>query len=500
MLSIEPWHVNPGYRPHHERLTTKGYRMNLLLRTLAMIALVTLVPTEHLTQGDALARGIVYPAGLTIDGDKVNRIAHSSPGSKSQIVLGQGVYIREAGGDWTRTGTAPELGSVVFAADDTDLLLSGAHPPCLRGGASTALERSENGGESWEMVEGAEGVRPLVVWRESGIALGATCAGMMLSTDAGQTWANLAAIEPGYEITAFAAISADDGKDVPVVLFGMTSEGGTSRLYRLDLNDPLSPVLSEPLREYWAIGGIAARGDTYVLAAADGVWVSEDAGQSWNRSADGLEDVVLEGDPSKVGLPVDVQPETFGLYSVAFLEDDGPALATGSADGLYTAANLTGPWSLVDGTAHRIGHLSVIPGDTCLLYSVGDTVFEASLPADDADAMGDFSRIFTHAYSLLTECNTTSDHDVLAHVTTVRSGEPSASERRLHARRPSAQHNAIGIGSARQPARPDREIQTWLTSSSGPVILLRHHAMRSWSPFPREWTSAPRCLRSSPMR
>lgn len=356
--------------------------MNLLLRTLAMVVLITSVATEHLTQGDALARGIVHPAGLTIDGDVVNRIAHSSPGATSQIVLGQSVYIREAGAGWSRIGDAPGSGSVVFAADDTDLLLSGDHPPCLRGGASTALERSENGGKSWETIEGTEGLRPLVVWRESGIALGATCSGMMLSTDAGRTWAALAAIEPGYEITAFAPVAADDEDDVPVVLFGMTSEGGTSRLYRLDLTDPSSPVLSEPLREYWAIAGIAARGDTYVLAAADGVWVSEDAGQSWDRSADGLEDVVLKQDPSEVGLPADVEPESFGLYAAAFIDDDSAALALGSANGLYTAARPSGPWSLVDGTAHRIDHLSIIPGDNRLLYSAEDQVLEVEVPAE----------------------------------------------------------------------------------------------------------------------
>lgn len=354
--------------------------MNLLLRMLATAVLIASMAADHQTQGDGLLRLVAHSAGLTIDGDVVNRIARSSPGATSQIVLGQSLFIREAGAGWTRTGDAPGAGSVVFAADDTDLLLSGDHPPCLRGGASTALERSEDGGKSWESIDGAEGVRPLVVWRESGIALGATCSGMMLSTDTGRTWADLAAIEPGYEITAFAPVTTSDGKDTPVVLFGMTSEGGTSRLYRLDLTNPASPVLSEPLREYWAIAGIAARGDTYVLAAADGVWVSQDGGQSWNRSADGLQNVVLEQDPSVVGLPVDVEPGSFGLYAVAFLDGAGAALAVGSVNGLYTAADPSGAWSLVDGMEHRIDHVSVIPGDNRLLYETEDQVFEVEVP------------------------------------------------------------------------------------------------------------------------
>ncbi|HEV2066597.1 MAG TPA: hypothetical protein VGR08_07165, partial [Thermomicrobiales bacterium] len=346
--------------------------MNLLLRTVAMIVLITSLATERLTPSDGFERWIARTEGLAIDGDMVTRIAHSSPVAASQVVLGQGVYIRQSGTDWKRTGDAPGSGSVVFAAADTDLLLSGDHPPCLRGGAATPLERSEDGGKSWQVIEGVEGLRPLIVWSETGVALGATCSGMMLSMDTGRTWADLAAIESGYEITAFAPIVTDEGGDSPAVLFGMTSEGGTSRLYRLDLSDPASPVLSEPLREYWAMAGIAARGDTHVLAAVDGVWVSEDAGKSWNRSANGLEDVVLEQDPNQAGLPVDVKPESFGLYAAAFLDDDDLALAVGSADGLYAAARLSGPWSHVGGTAQRIRQLAVIPGSDRLLYATED--------------------------------------------------------------------------------------------------------------------------------
>ncbi|HEV2065560.1 MAG TPA: hypothetical protein VGR08_01905, partial [Thermomicrobiales bacterium] len=95
----------------------------------------------------------------------------------------------------------------------------------------------------------------------------------------------------------------------------------------------------------------------------------------------GLEDVVLEQDPNEAGLPVDVKPESFGLYAAAFLDDDGPAVAVGSADGLYAAARPSGRWSHVDGTAQRIRQLSVIPGSDRLLYATEDQVFEIPVPA-----------------------------------------------------------------------------------------------------------------------
>lgn len=320
------------------------------------------------------------PAALAIDGDPITRLASSSPGATTQVVVGQGIYARDAGADWNRTGEAPGAGAVVFAADDPDLLLNGDHPPCLRGGATAPLERSEDGGVVWEPVDGIEGLRPLVVWSESGIALGATCSGMMVSTDAGETWSDLAGIEAGYEITAFASIATEEDTDGLRVLFGMTSEGGTSRLYRLDLSDPVDPVLSEPLREYWAVGGIAARDDLYVLAAADGVWVSEDAGGAWERSAVGLEDVVLDQDPGQVGLPADVEPGTFGLFAAAFLSADSESLVVGSANGAYTAGSPAGPWEPIDGSMGEIRQIGVVLDADSLLYAADDMVFEAPAP------------------------------------------------------------------------------------------------------------------------
>lgn len=359
-----------------------GTVMNLLSRMLVLTALLVAAP---LTATGASAQPSESPSALTIEGDAITRLASSSPEATSQVVVGRGVHSREAGGDWSRTGDAPGSGAIVFAADDPGLLLNGDHAPCLRGGTAAPLERSEDGGATWEPVEGIEGLRPLVVWSDSGIALGATCSGMMLSTDAGKTWSALAGIEAGYEITAFASIASEDGSGGPSVLFGMTSEGGTSRLYRLDLSDPADPTLSEPLREYWAIAGIAARGDLYVLAAADGVWVSEDAGRSWERSADGLDDVTLEEDPSQAGLPADVEPGSFGLFAAAFLGADNDALVVGSANGMYTATSPAGPWAPLDGSTGEIRQIDALLDADPVLFAADDSVFE--VPAPDTSGM-----------------------------------------------------------------------------------------------------------------
>lgn len=351
--------------------------MNLLSRLIVLPVLLTVGPVSA---PGASAQSVESPATLTIEGDSITRLASTSPEAMSRVVVGKGTYAMDTGSDWSRTGDAPGDGSIVFAADDPALLLNGDHPPCLRGGAAAPLVRSVDGGADWEPVAGTEGLRPLVVWSESGIALGATCSGMMLSTDAGETWSDLAGIEAGYQITAFATIASENATDGPSVLFGMTSEGGTSRLYRLDFGDSAEPLLSDPLREYWAIGGIAARDDLYVLAAADGVWVSGDAGGSWERSAEGLDDVILEQDPSQVGLPADVQPGSFGLFAAAFLSADGDAMVVGSANGAYTAESPAGPWAPIQGSTGEIRQIDAVLDSDTVLYAVDDMVFEAPAP------------------------------------------------------------------------------------------------------------------------
>lgn len=358
--------------------------MNTLLRAIVTVVLLAVLAAVPVTRPGAASQGAADPVAVEIDGDPILRLAGSSPDATVQVVLGQATYQREAGAEWQRIGDEPPPGAVVFAADDPAVLLAGDHPPCLRGGTGSPLERSRDGGASWVSVDGVDALRPLAIWNESGVALGATCSGMMLSTDAGQTWTDLAAVEAGYEITAFATATPASASAGPVVLFGMTSEGGTSRLYRLDLTDPAAPELSEPLREYWGVAGVAAREDSYVLAAADGVWVSNDAGASWDRSAEGLEDVVLDADPVQAGLPAGVEAGSFGLYAAAFLDAESDALVLGSANGLYTAGNTAGPWTPVDGTDGEIRQIHAIGDAGPVLYVADDMVFDVTLAASEA--------------------------------------------------------------------------------------------------------------------
>ena len=326
---------------------------------------------------------VAHPSGamaVSIDGDAAVRVASSTPDASVQVVAGSdGLYRREPEGDWVRTGDAPGPGRIAFAAGDSDLALSGDHAPCLRGGVATDLMRTDDGGTTWAVVDGVQDVRPLAIWADTGVALGSSCGGFMLSTDNGLTWSEIDDAEPGFEITGFAVVAEPSGSEGPVVLFGETSEGGSSRLRQLDLGSPTAPIVTDGLRDYYGLAGLAGSGETYVIAAIDGVWISIDTGATWERRAEGLEDVVLEGDPAQVGLPADVQIDQVGLFSIAFLPGSDRGLAVGSANGLYLTEALEDAWTQVEGIDGRIDQVGVTDGDERLLIASGDTVSEVTL-------------------------------------------------------------------------------------------------------------------------
>lgn len=350
--------------------------MKKMSRALFVVIIVALTPSWL-----SVARAHpVEVTAISIEGDAAIRVATSTPEAMVQIVAGtDGLYRRAPGEDWVQTGDAPGAGDIIFAAGEPDLALTGDHAPCLRGGESTELMRTEDGGATWNVVEGVADVRPLAIWSDTGVALGSSCAGFMLSTDRGLTWSETEGAEPGFEITAFTVVSEPSGSDGPVVLFGETSEGGSSRLRQMDLGDPAAPVVSDGLRDYYALAGLAASGDTFVMAELDGVWISTDTGATWNRSAEGLEDVVLEGDPAQVGLPADVDINQYGLYSVAFLPTADRGLIVGSANGLYMTEALDGAWTRIDGVAGQVDRVVIADGDGRVLAVVDDAVFDVAL-------------------------------------------------------------------------------------------------------------------------
>lgn len=321
-------------------------------------------------------------APLVIEGDQVNRMVTTHPGEPDVMVASPDSLYRLVDSSWERMGSAPAVGQIVGGGGDSMILLAGDHPACMRGGASIPLQQSTDGGVTWVTVDGATDVRPLAIWPDLKLALASSCSGLQMSRDGGITWAAVSGVEPGWDLSAFAEIPQAAGEG-PLVLLGLTGEGGTSSIVRIDFTSPDAPIVSDPLREYFAIGALAGFDDTYLLAAMDGVWVSTDAGSSWERHAEGLESVVLEGDPLVDGLPEDLDPNQAGLGAVALVPGAQPGLVVGSVDGLYLTSSVGGAWTKIAGTSGDVTQVLVSPsGDT--VYYQADGVVSAAMLGDAA--------------------------------------------------------------------------------------------------------------------
>lgn len=346
-----------------------------------MIATLVSIAITGLLALSPASSSVEHSGPIVIDGDPVTRIVKSHPGAETVEVAGESGLYRFDGGAWVRAAPPPPPpeGEIVSDGSGVGLMLAGDHAPCMRGGPGTPLQRSDDGGATWDPVAGAPDLRPLAIWAGTGLALAASCPGPQLSSDGGQSWAPLDGIEPGWELTSLAEIPQSDDRG-PVVLVGLTGEGGTSYLRSIDLTDPAAPVVSEDLRMYYAIGGLAGFDDTFVLAAIDGVWLSDDAGMSWERSAEGLEDVVLERDPAEFGFPADIDPSAYGLFSATILPGERTGIAVGSVDGLFIRFDGRDTWSKIEGSTGRVEQVGTSADGSLVVYATDQGVFQVDIP------------------------------------------------------------------------------------------------------------------------
>lgn len=274
-----------------------------------------------------------FPAqdALVIDDEPVERLAlPTGDYSNAYVASSESLFEQNSASAWLRIADAPPVGEIVFDGADPDVILVGNEGDCFQGGGGAAFQSSTDGGQIWSEAAGeSQFIRPLAVWSDSDLIVGAGCEGLLLSRDLGETWNIIADDLLGLSVSGFATI---EGRE-QTILAGLTGEGGTSRLYEFDLSGTGEVTVQEPLLEYYGIGALAGSEDRIFVASITGVSSSYDGGATWVVDRAGLEDVTLERDPLVGGLPADLDPSNYGLYALALYE--GNPLLVSSATSVF---------------------------------------------------------------------------------------------------------------------------------------------------------------------
>lgn len=291
------------------------------------------------------------------------------------------IYRMDEHGAWTATGTPPSRAHMVADTRNPSVIWAGTGQECYRGGGvSAAMVKSTDGAATW-VESGPTGYVPLASWVDLGVVVAHDCSGLQVSRDGGETWTMPEGLPLGSQITAFTVASSPESAEGLSLLVGITGEGGSSQLYRVSLSDPAVATVDGPLQTWYALGALAIQDNgAILLSAPQGVLRSEDRGETWTVSRDGLETTTLEQDPIE-WFPPDLEPGSFGLRSM--LVFDGEVYVSG-VDGVYRMAAGGEAWERVVELDVEIRDMAAEPGTGALVLVTGEGgVIRAEVRAGD---------------------------------------------------------------------------------------------------------------------
>lgn len=284
--------------------------------------------------------GVEVEGPLVIDGKPVTQITVPAPGLDIvYATAGDALYRRGGGQDWTKVSEGGNGGRILADPTRPDLLYRGDHAPCARGGDPIVLEKSIDGGLTWEKIPSGKDVRPLVADPLNSLRLFGDNCQLAVSIDGGETWTSSAPVA-GFDVTDLALVGTQ--------LYGIfTSEGGTSRLIPLDVSNPTSPVTGPALLEFWGSGVLFATLDRMIVGESYGIHISVDDGQTWTFSREGLEDVTLSVNALVQPIPQEEMSQGFGIFSLAVDPRKLERIYAGTIRGLYVSEDSGETWSPV---------------------------------------------------------------------------------------------------------------------------------------------------------
>ena len=283
-------------------------------------------------------------AEFRIEGKSIPQLIRGdSKGNVLYALTSAGISKTEdAGRNWFASGDLPD-GEIVVALNNADVLYAGERGSCGMGPVDTPLVRSTDGGRDWQTFAAGEGIEPyLVEAGQQSTVVGADC-GLHFSSDGGQSWMLI----PGSEgLDFFTAAAPGSTLDDEILAVG-TTEGGTGRLFFVDLSDPDAPVVGEAIAQFWGMAAIDWNGDRIVISTATRTGVSDDRGANWSWSRNGLEDVTFSVDPLLEGIPEDEAGENNNFW-VAKIDPTNPdRIWIGGMKGAFLSEDAGATWRRV---------------------------------------------------------------------------------------------------------------------------------------------------------
>ena len=317
----------------------------------------TAEPTEaaSLPTGGAETRIVGKPILSTFPGD--------ADGATLYAVTSGGLSRSEDGGvTWFASGDVQE-GAAIAALDEPDVLYAGDSGACAQGAGDVIPSFSEDGGIVWSQLPAGDGIRPLLAEWSTNTLVGTDCR-LQVSYDGGASWDVLAGITNS---DVYAATTVTPGTLTDGLLVLSNGEGGASILWLVDVSG-IAPSVEAELTTFYGLGAVASSGGRMIVAAPDGVGISDDGGASWNWTRDGLEDVTYSVDPIEDEIPDDEQEQPFGFSLARFDPSSPDRIWIGGELGAFWSTNGGVSWSLL-GDNSAIDALTVSSASSRVLVS-----------------------------------------------------------------------------------------------------------------------------------
>ena len=235
-------------------------------------------------------------------------VATGSDGLRSNVIIGKGVYKSiDAGTSWQHVGLTAtgNSGAVLIHPRNPDLVYVAAIGNPFIANPDRGVYRTRNGGQSWEQVlfiseqTGAVDLEfvpdnPNEIYATMWLAerkpwtiiSGGYEGGVYKSSDGGDNWLPLTnGLPTGLRGKADLAVSAADPDRVYVLIEAPSSEGGVYRSddrgARWEQVTDFQPIINRPF--YYCNLEAHPTNPDILWGMAEGQWMSEDAGQTWNR-------------------------------------------------------------------------------------------------------------------------------------------------------------------------------------------------------------------------